>query len=120
GRRSVFFWSGHPDAHGRLMPGMATRTRSPRGGNWPSSSRWLPTAVLVWAVGESPDHHNVSRETLGGALEWLLLVAGDPQAGRQARHRGSCAEVYQVEHRHGWLSGRVVGPSVTTGRSSRP
>src|SRR6266576_3983164 len=50
------------------------------------------------------------RETLGRATEWRLLGAGDPEAGRQARHRGSGAEVTRWEYARGWLSGRVVGP----------
>jgi len=88
---------------------MATRTRSPHCANWPSFLALAADGILVWVEGESPDHHNFSHETLGGATERPLLVAGGPEAGRQARHRGGGAEIHPVEHAHGWLRGRVAG-----------
>jgi hypothetical protein len=61
--RLAHAWHGHPDDVAALagFPALAA------GG------------MLVWVEGESPDHHNVSHETLGGATEWPLLVACDPR-----------------------------------------
>ncbi len=108
-----------PRVCGRLMPDMATRTRSPHCANWPSFLALAADGILVWVGGESPDHHNFSHETLGRATERPLLVAGDPEAGRQARHRGSGAEVRWSIRMAGCAAMSAVS-SVTTGRSASP
>jgi hypothetical protein len=90
-------WHGHPDEVAALC----------------ELAEFLALAadgILVWVGASHRTTTNFSHETLGRDTEWPLLVAGDPEAGRQARHRGSGAEVHPVEHAHGWLRGRVAGP----------
>jgi hypothetical protein len=95
--RQAHAWQGHPDEVAALRELAGILALAGDG-------------ILVWVDGESPDRHNFSHETLGRATEWPLLVAGDPEAGRQAGHRGGGAEVHPVEHARGWLPGRVTGP----------
>ncbi len=58
------------------------------------------------------------RETLGRATEWPLLGAGDLEAGRQARHRGSGAEVTRWSTRVAGCAAGSPAPSATRGRSA--
>ena len=64
-----------------------------------------------WVEDESPEHHNFSPETLGGAgTTRLLLVVDDPD-GAVARAIGAGAsEIYPVTDEHGWRLGRVADP----------
>lgn len=66
--------------------------------------------TLFWVEDESPEHHNYSPETLGGATERLLLVVDDPRAVLERAVMAGAREVYAVEEAHGWLIGRVVDP----------
>ncbi|HEX3426452.1 MAG TPA: hypothetical protein VHT30_10005 [Acidimicrobiales bacterium] len=65
---------------------------------------------LFWVEDESPEHHNFSPETLGGASERLLLVVDDPAAVMERAVAAGAAEVYPAAEEHGWLLGRVVDP----------
>lgn len=65
---------------------------------------------LFWVEDESPEHHNFSPETLGGASERLLLVVDDPVAMIERAVAAGAAEVYPAVEEHGWLLGRVVDP----------
>jgi PhnB protein len=66
--------------------------------------------TLFWVEDESPEHHNFSPETLGGASERLLLVVDDPKAALERALMAGARQVYAVEEAHGWLLGRVVDP----------
>ncbi len=63
-----------------------------------------------WVEDESPEHHNFSPESLGGASERMLLVVEDPVAVMGRAVAAGAEEVYRVENAHGWLLGRVVDP----------
>lgn len=63
-----------------------------------------------WVEDESPEHHNFSPESLGGASERMLLVVEDPVAVMQRAIAAGAKEVYAVEEAHGWLLGRVADP----------
>ena len=66
--------------------------------------------ALFWVEDESPEHHNFSPETLGGASERMLLVVDDPEAVMECAVAAGASEVHPVEAAHGWLLGRVVDP----------
>ena len=63
-----------------------------------------------WVEDESPEHHNFSPETLGGATMRMLLVVDDPAALMRRAIAAGAKEIYPVEEAHGWLLGRVVDP----------
>jgi PhnB protein len=63
-----------------------------------------------WVEDESPEHHNFSPESLGGASERMLLVVDDPAAVMQRALAAGAKEIYPVEEAHGWLLGRIVDP----------
>jgi PhnB protein len=67
-------------------------------------------ATLFWVEDESPEHGNYSPETLGGATERLLLLAGDPRAAVERAIAAGAREIYPVGEAHGWLLGRIVDP----------
>lgn len=63
-----------------------------------------------WVEDESPEHHNFSPETVGGATARLLLVVDDPGAVIARALAAGAREVYPVGDAHGWLLGRIVDP----------
>jgi PhnB protein len=66
--------------------------------------------TAFWVEDESPEHHNFSPETLGGATERLLLVVDEPKAVVAHAVTAGAREVSPVEEAHGWLLGRIVDP----------
>lgn len=66
--------------------------------------------TLFWVEDESPEHHNFSPETLGGATERLLLISENPEALVEQAISAGAREVYPVAEEHGWLLGRVADP----------
>src|SRR5262245_57952139 len=56
-----------------------------------------------WVADESPEHMNLSPETLGGATTRMLLVAGDPEAMMRRAIVAGAREVSPVGESHGWL-----------------
>jgi PhnB protein len=66
--------------------------------------------TLFWVEDESPEHHNFSPETLGGASERMLLVVDDPVAVVDRAVAAGASEVYAVGESHGWQLGRIVDP----------
>jgi PhnB protein len=66
--------------------------------------------TMFWVEDESPEHHNFSPETLGGATERLLLVVDDPRAVVERAIAAGARPVYPVAEAHGWLLGRVLDP----------
>ena len=63
-----------------------------------------------WVEDESPEHHNFSPESLGGATERLLLVVDDPRAVVERAIAAGARPVFPIAEAHGWLLGRVVDP----------
>ncbi|MBO0748189.1 MAG: VOC family protein [Acidimicrobiaceae bacterium] len=63
-----------------------------------------------WVEDESPEHANFSPESLGGAIERLLLIVDDPEAVVEKALACGARRVQPVEESHGWLLGRVADP----------
>jgi PhnB protein len=63
-----------------------------------------------WVEDESPEHHNFSPQSLGGATERMLLTVDDPKGMVERAKAAGAAEIYPVAEAHGWLLGRVVDP----------
>jgi PhnB protein len=65
---------------------------------------------IFWVEDESPDHHNYSPESLGGATERMLLIVDDPDGAMEQAKAAGATEIYPVSEEHGWLLGRVLDP----------
>lgn len=63
-----------------------------------------------WVSDESPEHHNFSPESLGGATVRMVLTVDDPKAVHEAARLAGATEINAVHEEHGWLVGRVVDP----------
>ncbi len=63
-----------------------------------------------WVSDESPEHHNFSPESLGGATVRMVLTDDDPKAVHEAARLAGANEINAVHEEHGWLVGRVVDP----------
>jgi PhnB protein len=63
-----------------------------------------------WLGDESPEHHNFSPQSLGGATVRLILTVADPDAVFLRALKARAAEIYPVGEEHGWRIGRVVDP----------
>src|SRR5262244_2121260 len=109
-----------PHVYGRLMPAMATRTRSPHRANWPGFSRWLPTACWCgWRASHRTTTASAMRPWAGPPHDrfWspvtrrpvvehaIAAVAPDPT--RWGKRMAGCPA---------WSP----APSATTGRSATP
>jgi PhnB protein len=66
--------------------------------------------TAFWVSDESPEHGNVSPETLGGSTVRLLLVADDPDAVVERAMSLGARPVVAVHDEHGWRLGRVEDP----------
>ena len=63
-----------------------------------------------WLADESPEHGNVSPESLAGCSVRMILTVLDPDAVFAAALKAGASEVYPVTEGHGWRIGRVVDP----------
>jgi len=63
-----------------------------------------------WVEDESPDHHNFSPQSLGGATGRMLVIVDDPGGVMEQAKAAGATEIYPVAEEHGWLLGRVVDP----------
>ena len=63
-----------------------------------------------WVAEESPEHLNLSPESLGGCSVRMLLLVEDPHAMQAQAVRAGAAEVLPVSEAHGWRLGRVRDP----------
>ena len=63
-----------------------------------------------WLSEESPEHGNISPESLVGTSIRMILTVPDPDAVFAAAIMGGASEVYPVTEGHGWRVGRVVDP----------
>jgi PhnB protein len=64
----------------------------------------------IWLSDESPEHGNVSPETLAGTSVKLLMTVPDPDSAFARAVATGAREVYPVTEGHGWRVGRVVDP----------
>jgi PhnB protein len=63
-----------------------------------------------WLSDESPEHGNLSPESLGGGSVRMILTVADPDAVFVRALAAGAAKVYSVSEGHGWRVGRVVDP----------
>ena len=63
-----------------------------------------------WVEDESPDHHNFSPQSLGGATARMLVIVDDPRGVMEQAKAAGATEIYPVAEQHGWLLGRVADP----------
>src|ERR1700675_3928866 len=63
-----------------------------------------------WVADESPEHQNFSPETVGGGTVRMVLVVDDPDAVFAQAVAAGAKEVWAVDERYGWRSGRIVDP----------
>ncbi|HTD08439.1 MAG TPA: RpiB/LacA/LacB family sugar-phosphate isomerase [Solirubrobacteraceae bacterium] len=63
-----------------------------------------------WVADESPEHLNLSPESLGGATVRMLLVVADPDAAIARAVSAGAIEVRAAADEHGWRLGRIEDP----------
>ena len=63
-----------------------------------------------WLSDESPEHGNLSPESLGGGSVRMILTVADPDAVFVQAIAAGASRVYSVSEGHGWRVGRVVDP----------
>jgi PhnB protein len=63
-----------------------------------------------WVEDESPEHHNFSPQSVGGATGRMLLIVDDPAGVVERAKAAGATEIYPVAEAHGWLLGRVADP----------
>jgi len=63
-----------------------------------------------WLSDESPEHGNLSPESLGGGSVRMILTVADPDAVFAQALTAGASEVFPVGEAHGWRLGRVVDP----------
>jgi PhnB protein len=64
-----------------------------------------------WVADESPEHFNVSPESLGGATTRMVMVVADPDAAFDRAVAAGGKVVVPVENQpYGWRVGRIVDP----------
>jgi PhnB protein len=63
-----------------------------------------------WLSEESPEHGNLSPESLGGGSVRMILTVPDPDAVFVRALKAGASEVFPVGEQHGWRLGRVVDP----------
>ena len=63
-----------------------------------------------WVAEESPEHLNLSPESLGGCSVRMLLLVEDPRAMQAQAVKAGAAEVLPVSEAYGWRLGRVRDP----------
>jgi PhnB protein len=63
-----------------------------------------------WVAEESPEHLNLSPESLGGCSVRMLLLVEDPHAMQGQAVKAGAAEVLPVSEAYGWRLGRVRDP----------
>ena len=63
-----------------------------------------------WVAEESPEHLNLSPESLGGCSVRMLLLVEDPHAMQAQAVKAGAAELLPVSEAYGWRLGRVRDP----------
>jgi PhnB protein len=64
-----------------------------------------------WIADESPEHANVSPETLGGSCVRMVITVEDPDARFAVAVAAGATVVYPVEDQsYGWRLGRLTDP----------
>jgi PhnB protein len=63
-----------------------------------------------WLSDESPEHGNLSPESVGGTPVRLIFTVADPDAMFARALATGAKKVFAVSEGHGWRTGRVVDP----------
>jgi PhnB protein len=63
-----------------------------------------------WVSDESPEHQNLSPETLNGGTVRMILTTDDPDAAFQRAVDAGATIICQMTTEHAWRIGRVVDP----------
>ncbi len=63
-----------------------------------------------WVAEESPEHGNLSPESLGGCSVRMLLLVEDPAAVCARAVAAGAVQVVPVADAHGWRLGRIRDP----------
>jgi PhnB protein len=73
-------------------------------------SRLSIDGAEFWLSDESPEHGNLSPESLGGGSVKMLLIVSDPASVLKRAVAAGAKVVHPVQEGHGWLVGRVADP----------
>lgn len=73
-------------------------------------SRLSIDGAEFWVSDESPEHGNLSPESLGGVSARMVLTVSDPDAVFAQVLAAGAREVFAVEESHGWRLGGVADP----------
>jgi PhnB protein len=63
-----------------------------------------------WLGDESPEHGNLSPQTVGGTSVRMILTVADPDAVFARALQAGASAVWPVSEGHGWRVGRVADP----------
>ncbi|HEX4577806.1 MAG TPA: VOC family protein [Edaphobacter sp.] len=63
-----------------------------------------------WVSDKSPEHQNLSPETLNGGTVRMILTTDDPDAAFQRAVDAGATIICQMTTEHAWRIGRVVDP----------
>lgn len=64
-----------------------------------------------WLADESPEHFNLSPQSLGGSTVRMVMTLNDPDAVFQRAVAAGATAVWPVEDQpYGWRVGRIVDP----------
>jgi PhnB protein len=63
-----------------------------------------------WVADESPEHANLSPESVGGSTTRMVMIVADPHAAFAQAMAAGATEIWPVADRYGWRLGRVVDP----------
>jgi PhnB protein len=66
--------------------------------------------AAFWVADESPEHENLSPESVGGATTRMLLIVADPPAAVARAVAAGATQIAAVSEQHGWLLGRIADP----------
>ena len=73
-------------------------------------SRLSVDGAEFWVADESPEHSNLSPESLGGGTVRMILTVPDPDAMFAKALAAGARPVVAVKEDYGWRLGRVVDP----------
>jgi PhnB protein len=66
--------------------------------------------AVFWVSDESPEHENLSPESIGGSTTRMALLVDDPVAVLARAVSAGAREVWPVSEEYGWLLGRIEDP----------
>src|SRR4029450_10285587 len=105
GTLSVRDWSGAMDFY-KAAFGAVELYRVEGGG----VGQLAVSGAEFWVAEESPEHLNLSPESLGGCSVRMLLIVEDPAAVCAQAIRAGATEVALVTDAHCWRLRRIVDP----------